>query len=59
MNWLRRMFGKPDPAVEQKFAAAHARSDQVIAKTQAVLKEASRLEVMRNSARRAGQRMTR
>ncbi len=53
------MFGKPDPAVEQKFAAAHARSDQVIAKTQAVLKEASRLEVMRNSARRAGQRMTR
>ncbi len=56
------MFGRehtePDN-VDRQMADAQARHVQVIAKADRVLTEAHRLDLMRNSARRAGQRMTR
>lgn len=62
MSWFRRMFGRehtePDN-VDRQMADAQARHVQVIAKADRVLTEAHRLDLMRNSARRAGQRMTR
>ncbi len=59
MNWPWRMFGKPDPDVEKALAEAQTRHEEVIAKTNRVLRERSRLDVMRAGALRAEKRMIR
>lgn len=55
--WLRRMLGWKRPERPEELDVAKRRSDAVIKRAEAAIRESDNLERMRSSFRRAGRRL--
>ncbi len=58
-GWLRQMLGLSRPEPNPDAEKVRRRSDVVLAKAERVLVEETRLDLMRESFRRAGRRLAR